>query len=79
MKNEELTITQCRMARVGLGLGIRELGALADVAPSTISRFERGEELHRRTIKAIKDGLEKGGATFIVTDDGDKTVVIRER
>jgi len=79
MKKVELTPTQCRMARVGLHLGIREVAELADVATSTVSRFERGDEtLHRRTIKAIREGLEEGGAEFIVTDDGHHTVIIKE-
>lgn len=79
MNKVELTPTQCRMARVGLHLGIREVAELADVASSTVSRFERGDEnLHRRTIKAIREGLEEAGAVFITTDEGDKTVVIRE-
>lgn len=52
------------MARAGLGLGIRDLAELADVSPNTITRFERGENLHTRTIKAIKEALEKKGALF---------------
>ncbi|WP_223252618.1 helix-turn-helix domain-containing protein [Paracoccus mutanolyticus] len=39
------------MARVATGLGIRELAALADVSPNTISRLERGEDLRPGTIR----------------------------
>ena len=43
-----MTPQQCRMARVGLGLGVRELAELADVSTNTISRLERGESLYPR-------------------------------
>ena len=38
-----MTPEQCRMARAGLGLGVRELAAAADVSTNTIARLERGE------------------------------------
>ena len=66
--SNELSITQCKMARVGLGLGVRNLAELADVSPNTITRFERGENLQARTVKAIKETLEKQGAEFVDVD-----------
>jgi len=66
--SEKLTHIQSKMARVGIGLGVRDLAKLADVSPNTITRFERGESLHGRTIKAIKDALEGQGAVF--TENG---------
>ncbi|MEZ5903405.1 MAG: helix-turn-helix transcriptional regulator [Alphaproteobacteria bacterium] len=63
--NDKLSITQCKMARAGLNLGIRDVAELADVSPNTVTRFERGEKLQERTIKAIKDALEKKGAEFL--------------
>lgn len=56
---------QCKMARVALGLGVRELAALAKVAPATISRLEAGEELKERTIIDIRNALEVAGVTFL--------------
>ena len=56
------------MARAGLGLGVRDLAALAQVSPNTITRFERGEQLQPRTVQAIQAALEGAGARF--TDDG---------
>ena len=53
------------MARAGLNLGIRDLAELADVSPNTVTRFERGEKLQERTIKAIKEALERRGIEFI--------------
>lgn len=57
------------MARVATGLGIRELAALAKVAPATVSRLEAGEELKERTADAIRNALSEAGVTFL--DNGD--------
>lgn len=56
---------QCKMARVALNLGIRDLAKLAQVAPATVSRFEAGEELKPRTIDAIRVALENAGVVFV--------------
>ncbi|MXO03112.1 transcriptional regulator [Shinella zoogloeoides] len=58
------------MARVALGLGVRELAALAKVAPATVSRFEAGEELKERTVEAMQTALEAAGIVFLA-DDGN--------
>lgn len=63
--DEGITPAQCRMARAALGLGVRELAKLADVSPNTITRLERGEELHNRTLKSIRTALEVAGVVFI--------------
>ena len=57
------------MARVATGLGLRELAAIADVSPNTISRLERGEGLRTATIDALRTALEQAGVTFL-DDDG---------
>ena len=64
----EITGTQCRMARAALGLGVRDLAKLADVSPNTITRLERGEDLHARTLKTIQQTLEKAGVEFMLGD-----------
>jgi transcriptional regulator with XRE-family HTH domain len=56
---------QCKMARVALGLGVRELAELANVSPDTIARLERGEVLKDRTVAAIRAALEAAGVEFI--------------
>ncbi len=38
---------------------------MARVAPSTITRLERGNALHARTVAAILRALEDAGAEFI--------------
>ena len=56
---------QCKMARVALGLGVRELAEAAKVSPDTIARLERGEELKPRTVEAIQAALETAGVIFV--------------
>jgi hypothetical protein len=51
-------------------LGVRELAAIAKVAPATVSRFEAGEGLKERTVDALRIALEKAGVIF-VTENGD--------
>ncbi|MGO9007038.1 MAG: helix-turn-helix domain-containing protein [Beijerinckiaceae bacterium] len=56
---------QCKMARAGLDLAIRDLAQRAKVSPHTIARFERGELLKVRTIKAIETALQSAGIEFL--------------
>lgn len=55
---------QCRMARAGLGWGVRELAERADVSTNTITRLEAGEALKPRTIEAVQRALEAAGVEF---------------
>lgn len=55
---------QCKMARAALGWGVRDLAAAAKVAPDTIARLERGEDLRERTLEAIQAVLEAAGIEF---------------
>jgi transcriptional regulator with XRE-family HTH domain len=61
---------QSKMARAATGLGIRELAAAAGVSADTISRLERGETLHPRTLSAIRAALEAAGVEFIEQNGG---------
>lgn len=67
------------MARVALNLGVRDLAALAKVAPGTISRFEAGEELKERTVDAIRAALESAGVIFIDQNGNGPGVRLRDR
>ncbi|CAH1662850.1 MULTISPECIES: helix-turn-helix domain-containing protein [Hyphomicrobiales] len=64
-----MTPAQCKMARAGLGLGVRELADLAKVSTNTITRLEAGEELKERTVDAIRHALEAAGVVFLA--DGE--------
>ena len=68
---------QCKMARVALGLGVRDLAKAAGVSPDTIARLERGEELKSRTVDAIQSALETAGVEFIAENGGGAGVRLR--
>ncbi|WP_412177172.1 helix-turn-helix domain-containing protein [Mesorhizobium sp. ZC-5] len=68
---------QCKMARVALSLGIRDLAELAKVSPDTIARLERGEELKERTVEAIRAALEAAGVQFIPENGGGPGVRLK--
>jgi transcriptional regulator with XRE-family HTH domain len=65
MSPANLDATQCRMARAALGIGVRELAARAVVSPDTVSRLEKGERLHQRTVIAIREALQDAGVEFL--------------
>ncbi|KAB2723404.1 helix-turn-helix domain-containing protein [Brucella intermedia] len=56
---------QCRLARVALGWGVRELAEAANVSTQTISRLEKGDDLRPATFERIKTVLEEAGIIFI--------------
>lgn len=74
-----ITPLQLRLARTALDLTIRDLAQLADVAPSTITRFESGSAgSQRRTLDHLQKLLEERGVVFL-DDDGDRGPGIRVR
>jgi predicted transcriptional regulator len=66
------------MARAALGLGVRDLAALADVAQATVSRLERGEELKPATVETIRTALEQAGVQFIEENGGGAGVRLKK-
>lgn len=70
---------QCKMARAALGLGVRELAALAAVSPDTIARLERGDELKPRTVDAIRVALENAGVIFVEENGEGAGVRLRRK
>nr|WP_246722023.1 helix-turn-helix transcriptional regulator [Methylosinus sp. H3A] len=67
------------MARVALGIGVRELAELAQVAPATVSRLEAGEELKPRTVAAIRAALEAAGVIFVEENGEGPGVRLRKK
>jgi hypothetical protein len=65
------------MARAALQLGVRDLASAAAVSTNTITRFERGENLHNRTTQAIRTALEAAGVEFIPENGGGPGVRLR--
>jgi transcriptional regulator with XRE-family HTH domain len=66
------------MARVALGLGVRDLANLATVSPDTIARLERGEALKERTVAAVRAALEAAGVEFIPENGGGAGVRLKK-
>lgn len=64
-----MTPAQCRMARAALGLGVRDLAAVAQVGVATVSRFEAGGGAQVRTVDAIRTAFEARGVTFVGPDE----------
>jgi transcriptional regulator with XRE-family HTH domain len=66
------------MARVALGLGVRDLARAAGVSSNTVSRLERGEELKPGTVADIRTALEEAGVEFIAENGGGPGVRLRK-
>ncbi|WP_202804160.1 helix-turn-helix transcriptional regulator [Methylocystis sp. ATCC 49242] len=69
---------QCKMARVALGIGVRDLAKISGVSTDTISRLEAGEDLKPRTVAAIRAALEAAGVEFIAENGGGPGVRLKK-
>jgi CheY-like chemotaxis protein/DNA-binding XRE family transcriptional regulator len=63
---ERLPVTgkQIRVARVGLGIKLKELAAAARVSPTTLNKIENGGNAYERTLLRLRGELERRGARF---------------
>ena len=59
---------QCKLARMALGWGVRDLAEKAKKSPNTIARLERGEKMLPETVDDIRQALEKAGVVLIEPD-----------
>lgn len=59
-----MTPTQCKMARVGLGLSADSLSEKSGVSRVTIARFESGNAVASASVDAILKALTVAGADF---------------
>ena len=67
-KENELPITpaQCRMARAGVEVSVRELAGLSEASGLTVTRFENGNgSCPAETVLRLKLVLESRGARFL--------------
>jgi transcriptional regulator with XRE-family HTH domain len=65
-----LTAIQCKMARVALDWGVRDLAKAADISANTVSRFENGKNVPNPvTLKAMQQALQAKGLIFIDADE----------
>jgi transcriptional regulator with XRE-family HTH domain len=60
-----MTPIQCKMARVAVDWGVRELARAAATSPDTIARLERGDQLKSSTIATVRAALESAGVDFV--------------
>ena len=61
---------QIRMARAALGVSVRELSEMSDVAASTILRFETNKGgMQSGTLARVQKALEGAGVVFVEADD----------
>ncbi|PWB83362.1 MAG: transcriptional regulator [Methylocystaceae bacterium] len=68
------------MARAALRLGVREVAALAEVAPMTISRIENGQSSGQgETLSRSRRALEAAGVEFIAENGGGAGVRLKKR
>jgi transcriptional regulator with XRE-family HTH domain len=58
------------MARAALKLGVRELAAMAEVSPNTVTRVEAGASANSATLGALQRALETAGIEFIAENGG---------
>ena len=70
MADAVVTPIQCKLGRTAVGYGLRDLAAKANVSPNTISRLERGENMHDETLVKVRKALEKAGVRFIAENGG---------
>jgi transcriptional regulator with XRE-family HTH domain len=65
-----LTGDQLRMARAALKLSVKKTADLAGVDKGTIVRIEAGENAYVRTLKELRDVLERCGVVFLDAREG---------
>jgi transcriptional regulator with XRE-family HTH domain len=70
VSSNDISAGQCKMARVALGWGVRDLAKNASVSPDTIARLERGEQLKSSTLLAVRTTFESAGIEFIPENGG---------
>ncbi len=69
---------QCKLGRVAVGWGVRDLASAAGVSTQTVARLERGEALKESTISAIRAALEAAGVEFIAENGGGAGVRLKK-
>lgn len=77
--SSEITPIQCKMARVALGWGVRELAEIAQVSTQTITRLEKGDRLKAITVQGIREVFEAAGIEFIPENGGGQGVRFASR
>jgi len=69
-----MNVTQCRMARAGLGWSLDDLAKAAGVGRRTVAKFEAGGTILAEKVEALRSCFVKSGVEFI---NGGKLVGVR--
>ena len=69
--------TQVKMARAALGWTSIELAANAKVSPTTVLKFENGEDVRSSTLQKLETVLRQAGITFLKTNSAGQGVRVR--
>jgi DNA-binding XRE family transcriptional regulator len=79
LRCSDMNAIQCKMARVALGWGVRELAQIAQVSTQTVARFERGDHLRDRTVQSLRSAFEQAGIEFIPENGGGPGLRINKK
>jgi predicted transcriptional regulator len=71
---------QLKLARVALGLSVRQAAEISDVSHETITRIEAGrEDVKKTTIEKVQAAFEKAGIEFIAANGGGPGVRLKKK
>jgi len=73
-----MTPEQCKMARAATGLNVRQLGEIAGISYTTVTRYENTGKANITTINKMKEALESAGVVFIPKNGGGPGVRLKE-
>ena len=76
---EVISALQCRLARTGTGLGVRETALLAGVSPETITRIEKNGSVKPATIERVVAVFGFLGVDFINDNERPGLIIDLER
>ena len=60
-----MNVTQCRMARAGLGWSVADLAKAAGLGERTVAKFETGGNVQASTVETLRQALVRHGVEFI--------------
>ena len=64
-KRALMNVTQCRMARAGLGWSLDDLAHASGVGRRTIVKFESDETVSDETVAKLRATFEREGVVFV--------------
>ena len=74
-----MNAVQLKMARVALGLTVRQAAEITGSSHDTITRLEAGQSLKENTVAKVRAALEAAGVEFISENGGGAGVRLRKK